>query len=135
MYTHFQYIVQIISHISSALSIVYKSNSWLWKSHKLAEVAQSYFFHTLDSIRRMGQKFHGQRKELVYSWGAIIHIKQESAPQRLKQHPRWEEFKSQRSCLVCFTLCKEEIQKTTEFMEVFGVEHLSCFSHMLCWVL
>ncbi|XP_063212393.1 gamma-aminobutyric acid receptor-associated protein-like 1 [Chroicocephalus ridibundus] len=26
-------------------------------------------------------------KRLLYSWGAIIHIKEESAPQRLKQHP------------------------------------------------
>lgn len=65
MWEHwFHCIAQIIFHISSVVSIVYKSNSWLWKCHKLAEITQSYFLHASVSKGRTGQKFHVQRKYL-----------------------------------------------------------------------
>lgn len=49
-----------------------------------AEVTQTHSFHSSDSTGRRGHKFHVLRKDLYIH---EVHIKQESAPQRLRKHP------------------------------------------------
>lgn len=126
-------IAQIISHLSSAVSIVYKTNSWSWNGHKLAEVTQSHFFHASDSIGRMAQKFHVQRKD----W--YIHEELLCLLNRKVLLRGWNNTSGERNVKVkdpaWFALhsARKKYRKQQNLLKY--LEHLSYLSYMLCWVL
>lgn len=134
MCTHwFHSIAQIISHISSAVSIVCKSNSWLWKSHKLAEVTQSYFFHASDSIERMGQKFHVQRKDLYIHEELSYILNRRLLLRGWNNTPGERNLKAKDPAWFALHSARKKYRKQQNLLKY--LEHHSCFSYMLCWVL